>query len=169
MTEDDHSFYISREECIRDPSCTSTGVRFDTLMTQSNKYTFKGYSCTWRYKNRIMTKTSLGPSVHSPCSQFTCTCYPGSKRKWSSPNFQIIHGKPLTGGINSSLSGSCMLPRPGKRGRPPLPPPLPGNGPGPTGSNLARGGAPIGGKKPSPPQGPRSPPSPPGLRSLNMG
>jgi hypothetical protein len=37
-----------------------------------------------------------------------------------------------------------------------LPPKGPLKGPGPTGSNLAPGGAPSGGRKPSPPQGPLS-------------
>jgi len=70
------------------------------------------------------------------------------------------HGKSeLTlkpGGMNSSLSGFRLL-------FPPWGPILrPGPGNGPTGSNLAPGGAPIGGRKPSPPQGPRGiPPIPP--------
>jgi hypothetical protein len=48
-----------------------------------------------------------------------------------------------------------MLPLPGSL---PLllPPKGPLIGPGPTGSNLAPGGAPSGGRKPSPPQGPLS-------------
>jgi hypothetical protein len=61
-------------------------------------------------------------------------------------------GERLTtpGGTKSSLSGSRTFPPPGSR--PLLPPKIPG----PTGSNLAPGGAPIGGRKPSPPQGPLS-------------
>lgn len=61
------------------------------------------------------------------------------------------------GGMSSSLSGSPLRlagPRPpnGPSPEPPLPPMgLPGT----TGSNFAPGGAPIGGKYPSPPHGPR--------------
>ena len=58
--------------------------------------------------------------------------------------------------MKSSLSGSFMFPPPGRR-RPGKAPPGRGPSPGPTGSNLAPGGAPIGGKKPSPPQGPLIP------------
>ena len=54
------------------------------------------------------------------------------------------------GGIKSSLSGSRVFPLPNSL------PWLPPKNPGPTGSNLAPGGAPIGGRKPSPPQGPLS-------------
>lgn len=59
---------------------------------------------------------------------------------------------PAPGGMNSSLFGSLTFPLPG------IPPLLgPGTGPGPTGSNLAPGGAPNGGRYPSPPHGPRPP------------
>jgi hypothetical protein len=47
-----------------------------------------------------------------------------------------------------------MFPLPGSL--PLLPPKGPPKGLGPTGSNLAPGGAPSGGRKPSPPQGPLS-------------
>ena len=52
--------------------------------------------------------------------------------------------------MKSSLSGSLRFLPPGRL------PLLPPKGPGPTGSNLAPGGAPSGGRKPSPPQGPLS-------------
>ena len=56
--------------------------------------------------------------------------------------------------MKSSLSGSRKLPLPGSLLL--LLPKGPLRGPGTTGSNLAPGGAPSGGRKPSPPQGPLS-------------
>lgn len=62
-----------------------------------------------------------------------------------------IYMSPAPGGINSSLSGAPCPPG-GRLPRPLRGLPLPGNGPipgpkpGPTGSNRAPGGAPIGGR-----------------------
>lgn len=151
---------------VKAPAARRLGLGFDD--SNQNKCTFR---VTTLQKNNTMS-FPLNASVKFSRSQFTCTYYPKVKGKPVNTRYLNAQKRAnglLTGGINSSLSGPYVFPRPGKRGGPPLPLPLPGKGPGPTGSNLARGGAPIGGRKPSPPHGPRSPPPPPGLRSLNMG